>query len=137
MVGGQQADLEPTGETAARLAGQEPPALRVHRMKTAKLYGFAFAAPGYLAAAKGVDISVLRQAGIDFGLAFQVADDIRDAATDDRAPNYARDVGTAKAREVALGHIRRCLDGLASILAGTDRPETADLISGAVREMGL
>lgn len=135
MVGGQQADLDPTGETAARLPGKGPAILKLHGLKTAKLYGFAFAAPGYLSGLKPPEVSALRAAGEDFGLAFQVADDIRDAAEDDRAPNFARSAGVAQAREAALAAVRRCLDGLAVVLAR--QAETAALIREAVGEMGL
>ncbi len=156
MVGGQEADLDGTAEAAARLPGTEHPILRLHHLKTAKLFGFAFGAPGCLGgpdagrALAGRPLSgqafsgetggqdtadLLRRAGESFGLAFQVADDIRDAGEDDRAPNFARAVGAAKAKELALGLARSAVETLERVLGG--EAEVIRLVRGAVREMGL
>ncbi len=141
MVGGQHADLDPTGKVAPELPvrDDEHPVLKVHRLKTAKLFAFAFLAPAYLrpgdaVAAAGL-VDKLRHAGEDFGLAFQVADDIRDAAEDDKAPNFARSAGGSQARKVAAERLSRCLETLQAV-AGRDA-EIVRLIRGAVREMGL
>ncbi len=158
MVGGQHADLDRTGQAASLLGGGDHPVLRVHRLKTAKLFGFAFSAPGYLAAAPGetgtglehltssrprdpatgslaATVAALRAVGESFGLAFQVADDLRDAAEDSAAPNLARAAGPARAREVAVEAAGRCLDGLRAVLGNGSA--TLDLVRGALKEMGL
>jgi geranylgeranyl pyrophosphate synthase len=152
MVGGQQADLDGTFAVAARLGkGGEHPVLSIHRLKTAKLFRFAFSAPGYLNAGRpggkigshltsgqgGPErlIESLKAAGESFGLAFQVADDIRDVEEDSRAPNYARAVGVEKARQVALDHASQCWERISALFDG--KGETLDLVRGAVREMGL
>ncbi len=168
MVGGQHADLDHTGVSAARLgSGGEHSVLAIHRLKTARLFAFAFTAAGYLAAgaghpASGVAhpaagaghpavapgsatavawadmgrvIEKLRAAGESFGLAFQVLDDIRDAAEDGQAPNYAKAAGVEKARQVALDLSSRCQEVLQAAVGETS--EILQLVREAVREMGL
>ncbi len=157
MVGGQHADLDRSGTVAARLPAAGPdPVLKVHALKTGKLFTFAFVAPGYLAQGRsgGVRgggpasggstpgapygpglIDALRQAGESFGLGFQVADDIRDADEDSQAPNYAKAIGVAKARAYALEAVRRSLDGLKAVLG--DAAQSPRLVAGAVKAMGL
>jgi geranylgeranyl pyrophosphate synthase len=134
MVGGQQADLDASGATAGRLPGPAHPILKLHGLKTAKLYGFAFSAPGYLAGAKAPVIRTLREAGQDFGLAFQIADDIRDAGSD-RAPNYAQAAGATQARQTGLDAVARCQAALTATLG--EPAEILALVHGASREMGL
>ncbi len=138
MVGGQHADLDRTGQVARALpGGQDHPILKVHLLKTARFFSFAFLAPGYLAAERQVAplVEQLRAAGESFGLAFQVADDIRDSSQDSRAPNFARAVGLGEARKTALDCVSRCLAGLGAALG--DRARTPHLVREAVREMGL
>jgi geranylgeranyl pyrophosphate synthase len=161
MVGGQHADLDHTGVSAARLgSGGEHSILAIHRLKTARLFGFAFTAAGYLASGAGhlasgaghpasapgfatavarADmgrvIEKLRAAGESFGLAFQVLDDIRDAAEDGQAPNYAKAAGAEKARQVALDLSSRCQEALQAAFG--EASEILQLVREAVREMGL
>jgi len=154
MVGGQHADLDHTGVSAARLgSGGENSVLAVHRLKTARLFGFAFTAAGYLAVGAGHPaaapgfapavpradlgrvIEKLRAAGESFGLAFQVLDDIRDAAEDGQAPNYAKTAGVEKARQVALDLSSRCQEVLQAAVG--EASEILQLVREAVREMGL
>jgi geranylgeranyl pyrophosphate synthase len=135
MVGGQCADLAPDLSVAAALPGTDDPILKMQLMKTSKLYGFAFAAPAHLSGASREDIEALRAAGESFGLTFQLADDIRDAAEDDRPGNFARAAGPAKARRTALGALGACE---AVIVEKMGRgAQTLALVRGAAREMGL
>lgn len=146
MAGGQHADLDRTGKVAEALAGSDPAVLRIHRLKTAKLFSFAFAAPGYLAlgggqspvAVAGDPASLpgrLRMAGEDFGLAFQVADDIRDVGEDGAAPNFAKVAGLERARRTALERIERCVEALTAIVG--PQSGAVALVRAAVQEMGL
>jgi len=161
MVGGQHADLDRSGEVSEVLPGAENhPVLKVHHLKTAKLFSFAFCAPGYLAWGGGAEtgglaaglagvsggpaspgngarilVERLRSAGQGFGLGFQIADDIRDAGEDSQAPNFAKAAGLGQARQVALDFVSRCLDGLRTAVG--DQGEILRLVRGAVKEMGL
>ena len=137
MLGGQQADLDPSGRTARALPGEPvDPVLRVHLLKTSRLFSFAFAAPGYLAGgARAGPVEELRRAGEDFGLAFQVADDIRDLPEDSLSPNFAKAVGPEEAWRVALERIESCHDILQNVLGA--RAEILSLVEAAAKEMGL
>ncbi len=133
MVGGQDLDLA-LGEGGAGPAGPDL-VLRVHRMKTAPLYGFALVAPAHLAGVSAAEVRRWREAGVNFGLAFQAADDLRDASEDRRAPNLAKAAGTARAREMARESLRECEAALID-LAGLESGTLA-LVRAAAREMGL
>lgn len=135
MIAGQHADLDPTGEIARRLPGREPPELRIHRLKTGCLFEFAFLAGGLVAERPAGDLDRLAAAGAGFGLAFQIADDIRDAEDDVTAPNVARTLGVDRARELAQSRLGQCVDHL-SALVGPDSL-TVELVRAASVEMGL
>jgi len=73
MVGGQVADLEAEGQTAA------PETLEyIHRSKTAALIRAAVTAGALCAGAPDADVARLRHFGETIGWAFQVTDDILD-----------------------------------------------------------
>lgn len=135
MVGGQHADLDPSGEAARCLPGAEDPTLRVHLLKTARLFEFAFAAGALVAARGEAELSRLASAGVDFGMAFQIADDIRDAGEDDESTNVARALGAGEANELAHHALDRCLRQLADLMG--PRSETLQLIRAAAVEMAL
>lgn len=137
MAGGQHADLDRSGRAAAGLPGDEHPVLRIHRLKTARLYGFAFSAPALLSSLPRTTHGALEQAGESFGLAFQVADDLRDSVDDVEAPNYARVAGEKAALQVAREAAARCLAGLGSVLGRCGEGETLGLVAVALGEMGL
>jgi len=109
--------------------------LKIARLKTARLFGFAFAAPAYLPGARPADPAVLREAGEAFGTAFQVADDLSDADEDDRAPNLARAVGRDAARQAAAEAADHCLAFLADGLGA--QAETAGLVRDLLPRLGL
>jgi len=50
---------------------------KVHRLKTASLFGFCFSAP-FVCAERFLEAFEMNKAGIDFGRAFQIFDDIKD-----------------------------------------------------------
>jgi len=135
MAGGQHADLDPDGGAALGLPGDDHAALRVHRLKTAKLFGFAFSAPCLLAPDRQAWAAEFREAGEEFGLAFQIADDVRDAGEDASSLNYARDVGELAARRTAEAAVARCLAVVDRRLGSAS--ETSALVREAVRDMGL
>jgi len=133
MVGGQQVDLDRSGAAASSLPGDGHPVLRLHGLKTAALFGFAFVAPGHLADLPAPAISSLRVAGQAFGTAFQVADDLRDES-EDASQNFARAVGPDEARRVAHEAIAKCLENLRAVVG---EAETSALVRAATRAMGL
>jgi geranylgeranyl pyrophosphate synthase len=135
MAGGQHADLDRGSGAALRLPGDDHATLRVHRLKTAKLFGFAFSAPCLVAPGRQVWAADFREAGEEFGLAFQIADDVRDAGEDAASLNYARDVGEQAARRMAEAAVARCLATVDSRLGSGS--ETSALVREAARDMGV
>jgi len=135
MLGGQHADLDESGRVAAALPGDDHPTLKIARLKTARLFGFAFSAASHLDGRHAADASVLRAVGEDFGTAFQVADDLSDADEDDRAPNFARAVGREPALETARRALGRCTR-LASEHLGPSS-ETVAYIETLAARLGL
>lgn len=72
LVGGQARDLFPIDEP-------EPSwVVRTHAEKTGSLFGLACAAPAILAGRDAADVDALRAAGVNLGIAFQIADDVAD-----------------------------------------------------------
>lgn len=98
MVGGQMLDLD-TG------AVWDEAALRsMQSMKTGALFAYAAEAGAILAAASAEDRERLRRFGTHFGAAFQLADDLDDAAGDDAAgrPSLVALLGPAAARAMLV-----------------------------------
>ncbi len=93
MVGGQVLDLAAEGRFVERLgipATDPDSLLEMARRKTGALFGAAAVLGGIAAGARGRDLQSLRAYGETLGLAFQIADDLVDAAT-------GRDVAQGKA----------------------------------------
>lgn len=82
MVGGQALDMAIQDGSAAGGAEQEPSfelLERCHRAKTAALFTAAATIGGLTGGGSADQVDALRQYGADLGLAFQHADDLRDA----------------------------------------------------------
>ncbi len=107
MVGGQVIDI---GMTAGK-AADEATIERMNVMKTARLFSASVSAGAMVAGASGAEISALRAFARDFGLGFQIADDISDAAgeRDSVKASYVRALGIEGARRVALESIDRAV----------------------------
>lgn len=107
LVGGQAADLR-FGEARAtpRLVG------RIALRKTGALFSVAVVLPGFLAAPSLAEFRALKALCVYWGLAYQIADDLSDAAgAQDRArPNLAAVIGVGAAR-ARLARLLRLADG--------------------------
>lgn len=77
MVGGQVADLEAEGQPA-----DEETMLYIHSRKTGALFQAALGAGALLAGADKSALSAFKRFGEQFGLAFQITDDILDVEGD-------------------------------------------------------
>ncbi|ARN80239.1 polyprenyl synthetase family protein [Methylocystis bryophila] len=101
MVGGQALDLE--AESAARSLSQEE-ILTLQAMKTGALLRFAVDAGAILGHASAAETQALSRYGAALGAAFQVADDILDAAGDTAAlgKRAGKDAERGKATLVSL-----------------------------------
>ena len=101
MAGGQMLDLDKGrvwDETALRA---------MQRMKTGTLFAYAAEAGAILAGRSSEDRDRLRRFGAHFGAAFQLADDLDDAANDDAAgrPSLAALLGPEVARTMLLREV--------------------------------
>lgn len=132
MVGGQALDVDLTGKPAGVAAIE-----RMDLLKTACLFSGAVAAGATVAGATDRDLMALRAFARDFGLGFQIADDIADAAGEEGAgkASYVRAAGIEEARRLAEGALDRAvvhLDGFgerAWVFRGI-----AGLVAAKVRE---
>jgi geranylgeranyl diphosphate synthase, type II len=78
LIGGQMEDL-----LAERGAGATPESLEfIHLNKTAAMIEASLAMGGLCSGAPAATIEILRQAGRELGLAFQIVDDVLDATSD-------------------------------------------------------
>lgn len=132
MVGGQVLDLQPemsndrTDEaTPADPAGQSDPAERVrlmYRLKTGRLFETAARLGAILAGAPDEIVRRAGDAGMSFGVAFQILDDIEDASqggTEDQKATLPATISLEKAREEAIMGLQRCQE-LCRQFAGPD-----------------
>ncbi|MGE5541616.1 MAG: polyprenyl synthetase family protein [Bacillota bacterium] len=132
MVGGQALDIELTGKAACPASIE-----RMDQLKTACLFCGAVAAGAIVAGAADPDLNSLKAFAMEFGLGFQIADDVADAAGEEGAgkASYVRAAGIGEARRMALTALDRAvlhLDGLgerAWVFRGI-----AGLVAAKVRE---
>jgi farnesyl diphosphate synthase len=123
MVGGQMLDL------AEGTVWDETRLREMQRMKTGALFSFAAEAGAVLAAASTDDRDRLRRFGTHFGAAFQLADDLDDAAGDDAAgrPSLVALLGVGAARAM----LAREADAASALLAPFG--ERGDVLRAAAR----
>jgi geranylgeranyl pyrophosphate synthase len=115
LVGGQMEDL-----LAERSGPVDPAALRfIHLSKTAAMIEASLVMGGVCAGAPEAEVSALRDAGRDLGLAFQVVDDILDATSDTETlgKTAGKDARAGKATYVSL----HGLEGARAIAGGLSR----------------
>ncbi|MDP6935178.1 MAG: polyprenyl synthetase family protein, partial [Myxococcota bacterium] len=110
MIGGQALDLGLGGtpDTTEAL-------LRLHRHKTGALIQWSVRTGGLLAEADEPSLAALSEVGETLGLAFQVADDLRDADQDaglDGSPSLVEVTGMESTRLLAHDLRRRALDAI-------------------------
>ncbi len=106
MAGGQMLDLaEDAVWDEAHLRGMQ-------RMKTGALFAYAAEAGAVVAGASDEDRDRLRRFGAHFGAAFQLADDLDDAATDDAAgrPSLVALLGPDAARAMLIREVEAAVD---------------------------
>jgi len=129
MVGGQAADID---SDAARADGAV--LTFIHEKKTAALFSAALAAGSALAGAAGEKRAAMAEAGKCLGLAFQIKDDICDAAAEKDAgkASYAVFYGLEKAEEDYMRHSQEAIR-----LIARECPPDGALHSLAVSMSGL
>ena len=113
LVGGQQDDLAFEAETSAggpvgRLGGDHLRLASIHERKTAALFQAAIVGGAVLGGANHEACERLEVFGRDVGIAFQIADDLLDANSDEAA-SILRLQGIEDARSGALGLVERAL----------------------------
>ncbi len=134
MVGGQALDMELTGRPAD-VADIE----RMHRLKTARLFSGAVSAGAIVAGASDEELASLKAFAHDFGLGFQIADDIDDAEREKGTgkASYVSAAGMEASRQAAAAALRRAagrLDGFgekARVLRGIAGLIEARVMEGA------
>jgi len=111
MVGGQALEFEwPKPDEVALMA--------IHRHKTGALFRAAAAIGGHLAGADPESIRLLRDFGEAFGLAYQIVDDLRDAAQDaGRGTSVLTLAGVTAAAERARAAVEEARGPLRSLAA--------------------
>lgn len=132
MVGGQAAELA----VAEVAAGSSRTALgeadEIYRRKTGALFRAAVRMGGILAGADDRELEALTSYAADFGLAFQIVDDIHDfdpGAGRRTQLNYPAQVGLEEARRVAADLMRQAGDG---VRVFGSRAESLRAIAGLV-----
>ena len=113
LVGGQQDDLAFEAETSAggpvgRSGGDHLRLASIHERKTAALFQAAIVGGAVLGGANHEACERLEVFGRDVGIAFQIADDLLDANSDEAA-SILRLQGIEDARSGALGLVERAL----------------------------
>lgn len=93
LIAGQARDLWPASPGAAEEV------VRTHEEKTGRLFGLAAVLPARVAGKSDALADRFRQAGTQLGLAFQIADDLRDRTLD------AAQLGRAAGRDQAKGKL--------------------------------
>ncbi len=123
MIGGQMLDIEAETNPAAH---DEAAIVRLQALKTGALFEFSCEAGALLAEAGDDAERRMREFARDFGLAFQIADDLIDATGDAEAAGKAvgKDAAAGKATFVSLrgvegaaAEVRRLADRAAAALA--------------------
>lgn len=113
MVGGQSEDLAAEGRRLG-LAGVRA----IHRRKTGALIQASVVTGALIAGARGRALDALKRFGADFGLAYQIVDDLLDygeaggGGKERGKPTYPAVCGIAGAQRHAERHLKRALRAL-------------------------
>ncbi|HQG82413.1 MAG TPA: polyprenyl synthetase family protein [Caldisericia bacterium] len=95
--------------------------LYIHEHKTAALFGASLAISGILTNSDEEIINSLSMAGKNFGMAYQIADDMKDCDTCENEANYAKIFGKEKSLESIDNYINESITILKSLPFNTDR----------------
>lgn len=95
--------------------------LYIHEHKTAKLFGVSLAISGILAKMEEGIINSLYSAGKNFGMAYQIADDIKDCESCKDEINYAKIFGKEKSKENLDHYLEESISILKTLPFETDR----------------
>lgn len=118
MVGGQAAELAVTEAASGAPFPAPEPADEIYHRKTGALFRAAVRMGGVLAGAGDREMEGLTSFATDFGLAFQIVDDIHDFTPGNGADgerirlNYPARFGLDEARHAAAGLVGRANDAL-------------------------
>lgn len=126
LIGGQVVDLMSEGKTISQTELEY-----IHRNKTGKLFLAALRGGALIGGANPEQLELITLYGVNFGLAFQITDDILDVVGDaetlgkavgsdlrQEKSTYISLFGLTKAKEMAAQHITQC-NQAARNLAGT------------------
>ena len=100
---------------------EEKTILYIHEHKTAALFGTSLAISGILTASDEEIINSLYMAGKNFGMAYQIADDIKDCDTCENEANYAKIFGKEKSLDSIDYFLNESVSILKSLPFNTDR----------------
>jgi geranylgeranyl diphosphate synthase type II len=95
--------------------------LYIHEHKTAALFGTSLAISGILTASDEEIVNSLNMAGKNFGIAYQIADDVKDCDTSKNEANYAKIFGKEKSLESINYYLNESITILKSLPFNTDK----------------
>jgi farnesyl diphosphate synthase len=104
MIGGQMIDIEAPNNTLG-----PDQVIELQQKKTGALFEFSCAAGGVLAGASAADLTRLQAYAQDFGLAFQISDDLIDvlSTAETAGKQVGKDAAAGKATLVSLWGVER------------------------------
>lgn len=133
MIGGQVADLEATGQSAAAGSAEALDRLQfIHRNKTGKLLAGSVLLGGILGGGNEQQLAALAHYGTTLGLAFQIVDDLLDQEESSAAlgKTAGKDLAQGKLTYPAVVGAERARQEVARLLGIA--LENADMIGGPV-----
>jgi geranylgeranyl diphosphate synthase type II len=95
--------------------------LYIHEHKTAALFGASLALSGILTLSSEEIVNSLELAGKNFGIAYQIADDIKDYETSDSEINYVKAFGREKSIEKLNNYLEKAIATLKSLPFNADK----------------
>jgi geranylgeranyl diphosphate synthase type II len=122
MVAGQMLDMDGEGRTLDLLQIEQ-----IHQLKTGRMLTFPFIAAGIIAQQTDEKIGKLRQIGRNFGLAFQIRDDILDVTAnfDEIGKTPGKDLLEEKSTYVSLLGLDKAKQQLTEKLSEAKRQLTS------------
>lgn len=126
LIAGQARDLWP--ETTL----DETELAQTHEQKTGCLFGAAVAFAAHLAGLDEARVAPLRAAGVDLGLAFQIADDVTDSAADASDARLGRGTFAAFSSERARARGRSLAEAAANSLVTLTGSPSLGWLAGMV-----